>query len=257
MSANYNESDNPRDPRGKFRDKPGANTKPGVALGANAEGGGDATQAARELWSQKDRGDFTFEENPFDGLVEIRHGNNVFVVSDDEVNGPGSLTFFSYTLEPGETDKGSIDVESRAEEAGTHNTVDGLSPDETKEAVHSALGQWMDTCRRPNGNESYFGKLDSGRYDFGPSCEAAHQAYVKEASGDFSFEGNDFDRNVAVTYGSHAMVLGDDEEGGYSYTLYEHDPQTGMWEDYESDGGDNPDDAPNDLKRRMEQVRNH
>ena len=69
-------------------------------------------------------------------------------------------------------------------------------------------------------------------FNFGPACEAAHQAWIEETTGDVEFEANEF--------GNHALVIGDekDDDGEFfSCTFYLGDEETGEWMDESSDGG--------------------
>lgn len=61
MSANYNESDHPRDPLGKFRDKPGASGASGVSLSADS-----TTQRIVGVISSINDGSWKDQETPLD-----------------------------------------------------------------------------------------------------------------------------------------------------------------------------------------------
>ena len=106
---------------------------------------------------------------------------------------------------------------------------------------------WFPIPRPPESapNASFFGNLDAGGFDYGPVCEAVHQAWVEEESGDFSFEANSFDRNVAIIYHNDAFIVGDDKdddgnECGYSYT---------------TDGNPDSEKVVKDLSDWMKRVR--
>ena len=77
-------------------------------------------------------------------------------------------------------------------------------------------------------------------FNFGPACEAAHQAWLEETTGDVEFEASEFEKAVALVAGDHALVIGDekDEDGEFfSCTFYVGDGETGEWMDESSDGG--------------------
>ena len=88
-------------------------------------------------------------------------------------------------------------------------------------------------------------------FNFGPACEAAHQAWLEETTNDIEFEANKFEQAVALVADDHALVIGDekDEDGEFfSYTLYICDEETGEWINESSDGG-KAEDAMDVIKK--------
>lgn len=88
-------------------------------------------------------------------------------------------------------------------------------------------------------------------FNFGPACEAAHQAWLEETTDDIEFEANEFEQAVALVADDHALVIGDekDEDGEFfSYTLYICDEETGEWINESSDGG-KAEDAMDVIKK--------